>query len=319
MIYTRSLSFEPSPITFAIPFYKGIPYLARALQSILAQEDQNWRAYVCDDGPEPGVEELVTSLGRGRIRYYKNPTNIGMAGNFNRCLDLAETDLVTVLHNDDELMPSYCGTFREASKRYPDAAALFCRVKVVDENSEPVFSVPDWVKDNLINPSTKHEIVLRGEPGIRALLKGNFINAPTLCFRKSVLGDRRFAELKFVLDLEMTTKLLLDDEILVGLPQRCYWYRRHDEAATSQYTRNQLRFREESEFYDRMAEECSARHWDRCVRLATGKRIVKLNVAYRALKSAALGDIDNALRGFALLGRLATGRAPRNGSPTSEQ
>lgn len=292
---------EASPITFAIPFYKGIPYLARALRSILAQEDSNWQAYVCDDGPEPGIDSLVNSFGDGRIRYLKNPRNIGMSGNFNRCIDLAQTDLVTILHNDDELMPNYCGTFREASLRYPDAAALFCRVQVVDENTDPVFSVPDVVKDYLINPSMSEEITLRGEDGVYALLKGNFINAPTLCFRKSVVGDRRFPDLKFVLDIEMTTKLLLDGETLVGLPQRCYRYRRHEEAATSQYTRNQLRFREESEFYDRMLETCGARGWDRCVRLAKGKRIVKLNVAYRALKSMVLGDLEDARRGFKLL------------------
>lgn len=305
MIYRAVVpSSEPSPITFAIPFYKGIPLLERALRSIVAQEDGNWQAYVCDDGPEPGVEQLVARIGQGRIRYLKNPTNIGMAGNFNRCLDLAETDLVTILHNDDELMPSYCGTFREASLRHPDAAALFCRVEVVGLDSERRFSVPDWVKDNLINPSTRHEVVLRGEDGIHALLKGNFINAPTLCFRKSIVGERRFPELKFVLDLEMTTKLLLDGETLVGLPQRCYRYRRHDDAATSQYTRSQLRFHEESEFFDRMGDECSTRGWDRCVKLARGKRIVKLNVAYRALKSMVLGEFDDARRGFKLLREL---------------
>ena len=45
--------------------------------------------------------------------------------------------------------------------------------------------------------------------GVRALLKGDFIMAPTLCFRMSRLGGERFREgLKFVLDIQLTTNLL---------------------------------------------------------------------------------------------------------------
>lgn len=276
-------------------------YLERALRSIVEQDDPNWQAHVSDDGPEPGAEELVRSFGDSRIRYFKNERNIGMGANFNRCIDLAQTDLVTIVHNDDELMPDYCRTFRAAADRYPNAAALFCRVFVIRDDSRSNFSVPDFIKDHFINPSTKREVVLEGEPGVRALLRGNFINAPTLCFRKSILGDRRFENLKFVLDIALTTQLLLDGETLVGLPNRCYRYRRHEEAATSQYTRSQLRFQEESDFYDRMRDISHERGWTECERLSRQKRIVKLNIAYRALKNVALGELKEAKRGFSLL------------------
>lgn len=293
-------------VTFAIPFYTGIPYLARALRSIVAQDDPSWEAVVCDDGPEQGVEEVVRSFGEGRVRYERNPKNLGMAGNFNRCLELATTELVTVLHGDDELMPSYGGTMRAAAERHPEAAALFCRAQIIDEHGAPRFSLTDVVKDVLISPgSASRELVLAGEPGVRALLRGNFIVAPTLCFRKAVLGSRRFPEgVKFVMDWELTTKLLLDGDTLIGLPARCYRYRRHDENATSQYTRTQLRFREESEYYDRMKIKAAERGWDDCVRIATGKRSIKLNVTYLALKNVASLDLGEARRGLRLLREL---------------
>lgn len=292
-------------ITFAIPFYTGIPYLARTLQSIVAQEDDGWEAVVCDDGPEQGVEEVVRTFGAGRVRYERNPRNLGMAGNFNRCLEIATTELVTVLHGDDELMPTYAGTLRAAAARHPTAAALFCRALIIDEQGAPRFSLTDAVKDVLINPAPRGELLLHGEPGVRALLKGNFIMAPTLCFRKSVLTDRRFPlGVKFVMDWELTTRLLLDGDTLVGLPDRCYRYRRHEENATAQYTRTQLRFREESEFYDRIRVTAAARGWDACVKLATQKRIIKLNIAYRALKDTVLLDFAEARRGLRLLREL---------------
>lgn len=295
---------DASAVTFGIPFYSGRDYLERTLRSIVSQQDNRWHAYVCDDGSEPGIDDLVRSVGDGRIHYFKNPANIGMANNFNRCVDLAETDLVTVLHADDELMPSYCGTMREASLRHPAAAAFYCRTDVIDASGKRVFSLLDTVKDRIINPSVGKETLLSGEPGFYALLHGNFINAPTLCFRKSVLGPRRFPEHKFVLDWELTSRIVLDGDTIVGLPERCYRYRRHAEAATSKYTRTQLRFREESEFFDLMIVEAQRRGWTRCERLARKKRIVKLNLIYFALRSLALGDLDEARRDLQLLREL---------------
>jgi glycosyltransferase involved in cell wall biosynthesis len=296
---------SPSAITYAIPFYSGVTYLARALRSVLAQTDPNWQAYVCDDGQDEGIEEVVRAFGDGRIRYLRNPGNLGMGRNFNRCIDLADTDLVTILHNDDELKPSYGTKIVAAAARYPDAAALFCRTDVIDENSEHVFSIPDVVKDVLISPSQSDDVVITGEPGIHALLRGNFINAPTLCFRKSVIGAHRFPpEYKFVLDCELTSALVFDGLTIVGIPDRCYRYRRHEEAATSKYTRTQLRFREESDYYDRMKARCEQLGWERCSRMAAAKRIVKLNLAYRSFKNLALLHVVDAVRGFRLLHEL---------------
>jgi glycosyltransferase involved in cell wall biosynthesis len=291
-------------VTFGIPFYAGRDFLARTLHSVIAQDDPAWRAFVCDDGNEPGIAELVAEIGGGRIHYFKNPTNIGMANNFNRCIDLAKTDLSCVLHADDELMPGYTRTMRDASLRHPTAAALYCRTQVIDADGKPTFSLLDTVKDRLINPSVTKETLLAGEPGFYALLHGNFINAPTLCFRKSVLGARRFPEHKFVLDWELTSQLVLDGDTIVGLPERCYRYRRHPEAATSKYTKSQLRFREESEFFDLMIVEAQRRGWTRCERLARQKRIVKLNLLYFALRSLARGDLGEARRDVALLREL---------------
>lgn len=293
-----------SPITFAIPYYSGIDYLKRAIESVLAQEDQNWQCVVADDSSDPSVEDVVAEVGRGRVRYVKNPKNLGIDGNFNRGIELAETDLVTLLHADDELMPSYTGTMRAAAERYPKAAAIFCRAEIIGPNSQSWFSLADYVK-RFLNPAQHHEFVLEGEPGVRALLRANFIMAPTLCFRKSVLGKRRFPlGYKFVLDWELTTSLLLDGETLVGLPDRGYRYRRHFANATERLTKTQQRFREESEFYDRIRDKAIERGWDRCTKLATEKRFIKLNIAYRALKSAALLELADARNGVKLLREL---------------
>jgi glycosyltransferase involved in cell wall biosynthesis len=300
-------------VSFGIPFYSGVGFLRKALESVLAQRDSAWGANVTDDSPDPAtgaeVAALIRSLGDGRIGYHRNPRSLGISGNWNRCLDLAETDLATVLHADDELFPDYCGSMRAAAERHPAAVGFYCQAEIVGPDSKRVFSLPDLVK-GFINPSTRKEVLLAGEPGFRALLWGNFIICPSLCFRKRVLGARRFPDRRFVLDWDMTTQLVLDGDTLVGLPRRGLRYRRHTDSATSQLTRSQQRFLEESDYYDRMLPVARARGWDRCVRLCQHRRILKLNVTLTSLISLSRLRVADARQGFKLLREM--GRAAGN-------
>jgi glycosyltransferase involved in cell wall biosynthesis len=290
---------NPTTLTVAIPYYAGRDFLAKAVASVQRQTWPDWRLLVCDDrGSDERVDDLIVGSADVRQSYARNRVNLGMAGNWNRCLDLAETDLVTLLHSDDELMEGYCEQMVRAAEAYPQAAAFFCAARIIDLKGKPRFSFPDLIKRFLM-PPRRRPVVLRGEKALSALLRGNFIMCPTVCYRKSRLGSRRFnARWKFVLDLDFFTRLLLDGETLVGLPAVAYAYRRHDLSATAQYTADLLRFREESGLYDALAETAVARGWEAAARQARGKRIIKLNLGYCAFRDLLL------LRGPQAAGKL---------------
>src|SRR5262249_10499692 len=155
------------------------------------------------------------------------------AGNWNRCFDLADTDLVNLLHNDDELLPNYVEEMLKAGRDYPDAAAFFCQARIIDGSGREVFSVVDSAK-RWFRPRGDGPLVLRGPSAVLALARGNFIMCPTVCYRMSRIADERFDPgWKFVLDLEFFTRILLAGETIVGLPTVAFAYRRHDENATA--------------------------------------------------------------------------------------
>jgi glycosyltransferase involved in cell wall biosynthesis len=269
------------PLTIAIPFYKGHAYLRAAIESVRKQSSPEWRLVVCDDGPAAGTAELVASFGDPQIRCVRNERNLGMAGNWNRCLDAAETDLVNLLHNDDELLPNYVETMLRAGREYPNAAAFFCRAKVIDAAGRDTFSFVDYVK-RYLQPMSKGPIVLEGQSAVEALMHGDFIMCPTVCYRKSRLPAERFrADWRMVLDLDFFVRILLNGGTLVGLPAVAYAYRRHAENATSQYTESLLRFEEESQLHDRVAAEARDRGWPSVARVAARKRIIKLHLLFR--------------------------------------
>lgn len=277
----------------AIPFYRDLGYLREAIASVVAQSVDDWRLWVVDDSgdgvPEREARAVVDSFADARMRYARNPATLGMVGNWNRCLDLADTGLVTLLHGDDRLLPGYIETLRQLAGAHPEAVALYCGARIIDARGEAAFSLADAVKRFLV-PAHAGVTRLAGEPGATALMRGNFIMCPTLCFRTHRLAGRRFDPAwSQVQDLELNVRLLMEGEQLVGSDAIAYAYRRHDESATSLQSRNRLRFDEEFRLFDRVAERATALGWHETARVARHKRIVKLHLLYRAMRDLASG------------------------------
>jgi glycosyltransferase involved in cell wall biosynthesis len=245
-------------ITFAIPFYRGVDHLERAVRSVVNQTIGEWRLLVVDDGGTDGAgaQALVDRLDDGRASY-RRFENAGLAGNWNRCLDLATTDLVTILHGDDELLPHYGDVVVAAHERHRDATAVWCRVAIVDDAGRPVFSLPDAYKRVLAprrRASDSGDALLRGDGGLASLLRGNHVFCPTLCYRRSALGTVRFDDRwRFVLDLALMAEVLLAGGSLVGVRDVAYRYRRHNESQTALLTATSERFVEEAAIHRPLA------------------------------------------------------------------
>lgn len=278
---------SPATLTIAIPFYRNRGLLAEAVESVRQQTCDDWRLLISDDSGQPSdLADWLAGFDDPRISYLGGEPSRGMAGNWNRCLDSAGTELVTLLHGDDRLLPDYCTMMREAADDDPTAAAFFCRARIIGDDGRRRFSFPDLVK-RVLQPRNR-QIVLEGESGAVALCRGNFIMCPTLCFRKSRLGSMRFSQRwNFALDLDFTLRLLLADERLVGLPAAGYAYRRHQHNATQIYTESGLRFREEIGLHNEFAHTARSRGWDRAAGTAESKRMIRLHLGYQLMWAAA--------------------------------
>lgn len=106
-------SFCTNPlISFVIPAYSRIKELSKAIESIVLQEELfSYEIVVVDDAPdamkENGKLDYIEKLGNQHILYYANEKNLGVEGNWNRCIELARASYVSMLHDDDILCPNY--------------------------------------------------------------------------------------------------------------------------------------------------------------------------------------------------------------------
>jgi len=270
-------------VTIAIPFHRGRDYLRVAIESVLAQDSPDWKLLLVDDsGGGHDAEEVAASFGDDRFVVHRNPANLGMVASWNRCLELAESNLVTLLHADDRLEPGYVASMRGLARRHQDAAAFFCGARIIDAEGRAHFSFADAIKRAFV-PGGGDEIMLSGRSAVRALMRGNFIMCPTLCYRRSSLAGERFcSDWKQVQDLEFTTRLLMKGCEIVGVRENDYAYRRHEHATTSLQSNNLVRFDEEFRLFDEVADRADSLGWDDVARVSRRKAIVRAHLVYRA-------------------------------------
>ena len=304
-------------IGFAIPFYRGLDWLREAVESVRAQSVSDWRAVVLDDrGEDAGaVRALVEGLADPRIEYRANPATLGMVDNWNRGLDDAGSDLLTLLHADDRLLPDYAESMLALAKSHPGAAALCCAAQLIDSEGRPTWTLADSYKRLLVPRAEPWRLC--GETGLRALLRGDFVMCPTLCWRRSVLASRRFEPgWRQVQDLELLTRLLLDGDEIIGTHRTCYAYRRHPESATALQSEDLSRFEEELALYDRLAAQAGARGWRAAERVARRKAVVRLHLGFRIAADLAALRPSAAARKLGYLVRGSTAVAPADSGGT---
>jgi hypothetical protein len=127
--------------TIAIPTFKRPDFLAEAVESALAQRfDRPLEILIVDNDPNSegaaALLERLPELDRAHFRYFVNIDNIGMFGNWNRCIELARAPWVTILNDDDLLDPDYLATMFATLDRRPEVEGLASRKRSFDQRDE---------------------------------------------------------------------------------------------------------------------------------------------------------------------------------------
>jgi glycosyltransferase involved in cell wall biosynthesis len=109
-------------VLVVIPLYNKGPYIARALNSVLAQTFQDFEVIVVDDGSTDNGAEVVRGFDDPRIRLIQQE-NGGVSAARNRGIEKAQAELVAFLDADDEWLPEHLETIWGLRLKYPNAGA----------------------------------------------------------------------------------------------------------------------------------------------------------------------------------------------------
>ncbi len=251
-----------------LPFY-GDPEMMRiAVESIVGQDDPDWRLTVVDDGyPDETIPGWFAELGDDRVRYFRNEFNLGANRNYHRCVGLIDHELAVIMGADDKMLPNYVRTVRAAFREFPDAGFAQPSVRVIDENGLPVRTLVDEVKRTIYAPRGSGRRVFSGEWLARSLLRGDWLYFPSLCWRSDALRHAGFRDgLNVVQDLALAIDLVQQGERLIVDDAVCFEYRRHRASDSSLRALAGDRFVEERRYFVETAAHMRERGWNRAAR-----------------------------------------------------
>ncbi len=125
-------------ISVCIPLYNAEKFIAKTIESVLAQTRRDFELLVIDDGSTDSSVEIVESYKDARIRLLKNETNLGMHGSMDRCIREAKGKYVLILCNDD-LITSDCLQEKAAIlENYQNVNLVFSASEIINEKGNVI-------------------------------------------------------------------------------------------------------------------------------------------------------------------------------------
>lgn len=156
-------------VTIGLPVFNGEAFLRQAVDSILAQTYTDFELLLSDNCSTDGTAAICQSylMADQRIRYVRQPENIGAAKNYNKLVALSSGKYFKWAAHDDVLAPRFLEECVRALEQDPDVVLAFARTQLIGEDSEPIAAGPDrsgrLVPDR--DPPNRSDFVIGKLPG----------------------------------------------------------------------------------------------------------------------------------------------------------
>jgi glycosyltransferase involved in cell wall biosynthesis len=225
----------PRPFwSVAIPTYNApAGYFETTLRSVLNQApgaDAMQILVVDDCSPQQSSEELVRRIGDGRVEFYREEKNLGLAGIWNSCITRSRGEWVHILHQDDLVLPGFYEGFRRGLEQNPKVGAAFCRHAFIDATGHQDFlSELERTSSGML------------ENWLERIAVEQVIQTPAIVVKRAVYEELGgfLPELCFALDWEMWRRIAARYPFWYEAEVRAC-YRIHGTSATSRLTQAAL-------------------------------------------------------------------------------
>jgi glycosyltransferase involved in cell wall biosynthesis len=136
-------------VSIGMPVYNGANYVRRSVQSLLAQDYEDFELLISDNGSTDETESICRELAEsdGRIRYFRNERNVGAAQNYNKVFRLASGTFFKWAAHDDECHPTMLRRCVEVLERAPARVTMvYPLAELIDEQGKTLRTVLDRIE-----------------------------------------------------------------------------------------------------------------------------------------------------------------------------
>lgn len=165
-----------------IAVYNGESFIARAIESVLAQTYPAHEIIVINDGSKDNTEEVLKGFGQ-RIRFRTIP-NGGVANARNQGISMATGDWIAFLDADDVWKKEKLQVHREYSLQFPDVGFSCCNYVVYNSYLKREVEHFEVLKGHQVAFNSS----IDGDKALKLLAELNFVGtASTVVIKKDVL------------------------------------------------------------------------------------------------------------------------------------
>lgn len=188
-------------VSVCIPVFNSELTIKNTIASALCQTYTNLELVIVDNHSTDRTWEVINSITDSRIKKFQNDSNIGMTGNWNKCLEHASGEYIHFLCGDDLISPDCIEKKMSKIKENENIVMVFSASDVINENGKTVlhraYSIKDCVLDGV-------------KLAKKAFLFRNIYGEPSnVLFRKNLLQKTGVfpTNVKYSIDLDLWIRL----------------------------------------------------------------------------------------------------------------
>ena len=208
-------------ISIIMSVYNGETYLEEAVESVIGQTFKDWELVIVNDCSTDSTGEILANLAERdeRIKVYTNEVNLKLPSSLNKAVALCSGKYIARMDSDDICLPD------RMEKQY----------KFMEENNDVALSSCRFM-------TVKNGVYMSGGAGGRCdneslkalLLVRNPILHPGVIAKAEVMKKYNYdTTLTCTEDLELWTRMVMENQKMQILPECLMIYRLHDKQITS--------------------------------------------------------------------------------------
>jgi glycosyltransferase involved in cell wall biosynthesis len=133
------------PVSIGMPVFNSEKYIVPALESILGQSFSDFELIISDNSSDDRTAEICQEFARrdGRIRYFRQPKNIGAPRNFNFVFEQATGPYFKWAAGSDVCDRDLVRVCKQVLDERPEVVLAFGKTMAIDERGQILGAVED--------------------------------------------------------------------------------------------------------------------------------------------------------------------------------
>ena len=131
-------------VTICIPAYNSAPYIEKTVRAALAQTWPNLEVLVVDDRSTDNTVEVLRKIEDPKLRVIVNEENLGMTGNWGKCIQEARGEYVKLIPADDLVYPTCIEKTLPVLMKHPEVTLSICGTDLINEDDKVTGAYAHW-------------------------------------------------------------------------------------------------------------------------------------------------------------------------------